>query len=84
LSDELQSVAGELDDARALTWSTDLSDTFGRSQAQLRRLMAEVEAGARKEAGKDTGSRSAIVPDARASAGGEEANLAGNWPYLAF
>ena len=84
LSDELESLARELDDARALTWSTELSDTFGRSQAQLRRLMAEVEAGARKEAGKDTGSRSAIVPDARASAGGEEANLAGNWPYLAF
>jgi hypothetical protein len=83
LSAELQSVARELDDARALTWSTDLSDTFGRSQAQLRRLMAEVEAGARKEAGKDAGSRSVIVPDA-ASAGGEEANLAGNWPYLAF
>jgi hypothetical protein len=84
LSDELQSVARELDDARALTWSTELSDIFGRSQAQLRRLMAEVEAGARKEAGKDSSSRSVVVPDARAGAGGEEANLAGNWPYLAF
>ena len=51
LSDDLQSVARELDDARALTWSTDLSDTFGRSQTQIRRLMAEIEAGARKEAG---------------------------------
>ena len=85
LSDELQSVAGELDDARALTWSTELSDTFGRSQAQLRRLMAEVEAGAGKEIGKDASSRSVILPDARASAGEEEeANLAANWPYLAF
>jgi hypothetical protein len=84
LSDELQSVARELDDARALTWSTELSDTFGRSQAQLRSLMAEVEAGARQEIGKDAGSRSVIVPDARAGAGEEEANLAANWPYLAF
>jgi hypothetical protein len=84
LSDELQSVGRELDDARALTWSTELSDTFGRSQAQLRRLMAEVETGARKEAGKDPGSRSAIVPDARAGAGDEETNLATDWPYLAF
>ena len=84
LWDELQSVARELDDARALTWSTELSDTFGRAQAQLRRLMAEVETGAREEAGKDTGSRSAIVSDAQASAGEEETNLAADWPYLAF
>jgi len=80
LSGELQGVARELDDARALTWSTELSDTFGRSQAQLRRLLAEVEAGARKEAG----SRSDAVADARTSAVEEETNLASDWPYLAF
>jgi hypothetical protein len=80
LSEELQNVARELDDARALTWSTDLSDTFGRSQAQLRRLMAEVEVGARKEAG----SHSDIVSDARTDAVEEATNWAGNWPYLAF
>ncbi len=79
LSDELQNVVRELDDARALTWSTELSDTFGRLQAQLRRLKAEVEAGARKEAG----SSSDIVPDTRTDTI-EETNLAGNWPYLAF
>ena len=61
---------------------SELSDNFGRSQAQLRGLMAEVEAGARKEAGKEAGSRSVIVPDTRASA--EDGSLAGNWPYLAF
>jgi hypothetical protein len=80
LSDELQGVARELDDARALTWLPDLSDTFGRSQAQLRRLLAEVEAGARKEAG----SRNEIVADAKTDPVEEASNLAGDWPYLAF
>ena len=40
---KLHRVAHELDDARALTWSADLSDTFGRLQAQIRRLIAEVD-----------------------------------------
>jgi hypothetical protein len=78
LSDELQSVARELDDARALTWSADLSDTFGRSQAQLRRLLAEVDAAARKEPG------SLNEVDAPTDAVQEETSLAGDWPYLAF
>jgi hypothetical protein len=80
LADELQSVARELDDARALTWSADLSDTFGRSQAQLRGLLAEVKAGARKEAG----SCNDIVADAQTDAVEEASTLAGDWPYLAF
>jgi hypothetical protein len=80
LSDELQSVARELDDARALTWSADLSDTFGRSQAQLRGLLAEAEAGARKEAGSHNDS----VADAPSEAVEEDSNLTGDWPYLAF
>jgi hypothetical protein len=79
LSEELQSAARELADARALTWSADLSDTFGRLQAQLRGLLAEVEAGARKEAG----SRSEGVADAQTDPV-EATNLAGDWPYLAF
>jgi hypothetical protein len=33
---ELQRVARELDDTRALTWSADLSDALGRSQIQIR------------------------------------------------
>src|ERR1700688_4482131 len=41
---ELQRVARELDDARALTWSSDLSDTFGRSQMQIRSLIKELDA----------------------------------------
>jgi len=76
LSEELQRVARELDDARALTRSAELSDTFGRSQIQLRRLIAELDL-----------SRNAGVPqaEARSAAVGETAStVAGNWPYLAF
>jgi len=32
----------ELDDARALTWAADLSDTFGRSLQEIRALIAAV------------------------------------------
>jgi hypothetical protein len=78
----LQLAASELDDARALTWSGDLSDAFGRLQRQLRRLIDEVESGARQEAG-------AALPAARAAGRSamsrhDAGSLAGNWPYLAF
>ncbi len=51
LSGELRRVVGELDDARNLTWSAELSDTFGRSQTQIRSLIQELDARARNEAG---------------------------------
>jgi len=79
LSLELQRVARELDDARALTWSAELSDTFGRSQIQIRRLIAEIDL--------PRASHDARVPraEARSAAVGDTAsNVAGNWPYLAF
>jgi len=40
---QLKAVLRELDNARALTWAVDLSDTFGRSQRELRALIAAVE-----------------------------------------
>ena len=80
---ELQRVAHELDDTRALTWSSDLSDTLGRSQTQMRRLIKELETAARAEAG------SRIEPDTRREARSvalrdDAGSVAGNWPYLAF
>ena len=89
LSEELQNVAHELDDARALTWSTELSDTFGRSQNQIRRLIAEAGMGARQQEGarQTAGARNAMAPrtEARVSTAPEGSNnMAGNWPYLAF
>jgi hypothetical protein len=40
---QLKAVLRELDNARALTWAVELSDTFGRSQRELRALVAAVE-----------------------------------------
>jgi hypothetical protein len=78
----LQLAASELDDARALTWSGELSDAFGRLQHQLRKLIDEVEPGARQQAG-------AALPAARTggrpgSSRHDAGSLAGNWPYLAL
>ena len=83
LRGELQCVARELDDARALTWSADLSDTLGRSQTQMRRLIKELDAAVRTEAGSriDTDTR----VEGRNVAHREDAGtVAGNWPCLAF
>ncbi len=51
----LHRLARQLEDARALTWSSDLSDTFGRSQTEIRSLLAAV-------AGETTASGSKRLP----------------------
>jgi hypothetical protein len=87
-SDELRRVARELDDARALTWSSDLSDTLGRSQMQIRGLIKELDAGARSE----SGSRDETAPRVKTRAGAvrddsvqdDSGSVAGSWPYLAI
>jgi hypothetical protein len=83
LSLELRRVVRELDDARALTLSAELSDTFGRSQLQIRQLIRELDAGARHGSGshQDTAARDEVHADARANEGG---GAAANWPYLAI
>ena|ERR1700722_2561188 len=86
-SEELRRVARELDDARALTLSPHLSDSLGRSQMQMRRLMMEVDEGARSEDAlrDERGSRPAARQDIRTVAGrGQAGEDPGNWPYLAI
>jgi len=90
-AEELRRVARELDDARALTWSPDLSDSLGRSQMQIRRLMMEVDegvrSGARNEAGLhgERGSQSAAQIETRTGPDrGQTGEVTGNWPYLAI
>ena len=83
LSGELRRVVAELDDARALTWSAELSDTFGRLQTQLRSLIHELDAGARSEAGSAREAAVRIGPRADLSPG-DGGGTAANWPYLAF
>ena len=75
---QLQRVARELDDARALTRSAHLSDTLGRSQAQIHALIRELQVGARAEAGLESAPRI----DVRNAVRGDAASIAGNWPYL--
>jgi hypothetical protein len=80
LAYEVRGVARELDDARALTWSAELSDDFGRVQVQMRRLLSEL-GGSRQ----GTGLRAARAPARGLVAIREgESDVAGNWPYLAF
>jgi hypothetical protein len=74
---ELQSLSREVADARALTWSADLSDALGRAQLQLRRLALELDAGARHARHEvDTAQENG---DALEDIGTET-----NWPYLAI
>lgn len=79
---ELQRVSRELDDVRALTWSSELSDTLGRAQTEIRSLVAEVGALARKEGGatyQPARLDTPMVVDGRKASTG-----AGQWPYLAI
>lgn len=80
---ELKRVAREVDNARALTWCADLSDSLGRSQAEIRHLIKEVEAGARKEPGATIEAGYAVDPGAKVI-GDKAGTVEGNWPYLAF
>jgi len=89
LSAELRRVVRELDDARALTLSADVSETFGRSQAQIRKLIEELDAGARGESGTSETASQEAPHVARANetgsdAGNDAGSDSGNWPYLAF
>ena len=80
-SARLQTVARELDDARALTWSPALSDALGRSQAEIRALMKELAAHARGEVGARIEAGAGLAVGV---ARGDESRVATNWPYLAF
>jgi hypothetical protein len=79
---ELQRVSRELDDVRALTWSSELSDTLGRCQTQIRRLVEEVDAAARKEAGASYQPARSAAP--AIAVGGNDSGRPGQWPYLAI
>jgi hypothetical protein len=72
LSGELGLLLRELEDVRALTLSTELSDTLGRLHGQIHGLMAELDSGVRAK-------RTERRPELRDNAG-----VAANWPYLAF
>jgi hypothetical protein len=82
-SDELRRVARELDDARALTWSSDWSDTLGRSQIRIRGLIKELDAGALSESGSRHETAPRVETPIRAVRD-DSGSVAENWPYLAI
>jgi hypothetical protein len=71
----LRQLARELDHARALTWAAELSDTFGRSQLEIRALIDEF-----------TGGRETAVGSAAVAASNPrgDAPFESDWPYLAL
>jgi hypothetical protein len=81
---QLQTVAREVDDVRALTWSPDLSDALGRMQIQMRRLTHELNLVAQTEPG------ASVLPRVMGAAPTENAasmdGIAADncWPYLAI
>ena len=82
---ELQSVAREVADVRALTWSADLSDALGRVQLQLRGLAKQLDAGAQHEVGAVAMPRIKAIVRAEANDDPlEDMQTAPNWPYLAI
>jgi hypothetical protein len=82
---QLQSVAREVADVRALTWSADLSDALGRVQLRLRGLAQQLDAGAQHEVGAVSTPRIKTIVRAEASGGAlEDIATETNWPYLAI
>ena len=97
LASALQALSRQLDDARALTWSTDFSDTLGRSQNEikslLRSLAAETEEALleprsapepRLVEPRLRAAHAEVVPRTDSLVGGLAQRLEGDWPYLAF
>jgi hypothetical protein len=78
---ELQLLARELDDARALTWSPDLSDALGRAQLRMRRLVGELHVAAPREHAMGNASRTEAQADGKTL---DAIGVAGDWPYLAI
>jgi hypothetical protein len=81
---QLQAVAREVNDVRALTWSPDLSDGLGRMQIQMHRLATELEQGAFGETGATFLPRVKAVACAEAGDSLNEISVENNWPYLAI
>jgi hypothetical protein len=90
---ELESLSRTVGDARALTWSTDFSDTLGRSQGEIKTLLqalaVEIHGAATESVALETRLpvRTVRAESATRNEGlvGELAKgFEGDWPYLAF
>ncbi len=80
---QLRRLLRQLDDARALTWTPHLSDSFGRSQLEIKSLLAEL---AQETNGVVETTRAPKRTPSIAASRAEDfgAPIQGDWPYLAF
>jgi hypothetical protein len=81
----LRSLARELSDVRALTSASDLNDSFGRSQIEIRALLAALGFETRGEyetRGVHLSEASAMTPPVTNA--GSAITVDSDWPYLAF
>jgi hypothetical protein len=78
----LMDLMRHVEDVRALTWSTEFSDTLGRSLAELRSLIAEI--GVQTQSGTAVEHRPSRAPQADRLVGELAQTIEGDWPYLAF
>ena len=81
----LRSLARELSDVRALTSASDLNDSFGRSQIEIRALLAALGVETREvyeTRGVHLSEASAMAPSVANA--GSEITVDSDWPYLAF
>jgi hypothetical protein len=97
-AEELRGVYRELNDARAVTRSAELSDSFGRFLLQMRRLQQEMDIDLRHAGAAQQ--QSAVRLDGTMRVGGpigiagamrrkdrvdlDDSAASGSWPYLAF
>jgi hypothetical protein len=81
---QLQTVAREVDDVRALTRSPDLSDALGRMQIQMRRLTNDLKLGALGETGASMLPRANAIACVETSNALDEIAVESSWPYLAI
>jgi hypothetical protein len=81
LQTNLRLISRELADARALTWSPDLSDSLGRSQVEVRRLADAVERAALAQAPAGVARKPQVT--ALNAAHRSAADAPAQWPYLA-
>jgi hypothetical protein len=81
----LRSLARELSDVRALTSASDLNDSFGRSQIEIRALLAALGVetrGVYETRGVHLSEASAMASPVTNA--GRAITVDSDWPYLAF
>jgi hypothetical protein len=76
---QLQALVRHLDDTRALSWSSDFSDTLGRSLYEFQSLLEDLAQVT--ESGVGSPMRAARTDNL---VGGLARGVEGDWPYLAF